>query len=275
MGFVIDLSDYMPITTVLSRSPARTVCVTPSGELIAGYDDGSLKCWSSGLSSGGSKGQGSQQLWSLSAHRDGVTCVRETPNFIVTGGNDCAVRFWHKTTRELLSTFHNHKRPVLDMLVDNVSPQIVHSGAEDRLMATYDLKQNKPLIQHTTQGSNITGLTQRKDREHEVISCSSDGKLLFRDVDYADPVGALDSHSNMAVRFQCLEISPNGRYIAAGTECARLLIYDLMTCQCVQECEGHSQSVVSVRWSPDQRQIITAGKDGCVIVWNFFEMDGK
>eukprot|EP00439_Symbiodinium_sp_Y106_P014950 s7979_g2.t1 len=29
---------------------------------------------------------------------------------------------------------------------------------------------------------------------------------------------------------------------------------------------------IQVRWSPDQKQIISAGKDGCIIVWNFFEL---
>jgi len=271
--FVIDLSDYLPITTVIGKAPARTVVVTRQGEIIAGYDDGSVRCWSQGSDK---EGRGSQQLWSLNAHRGGVTVVRESADFIVTGGNDFAVRFWHRTTRELLATFHNHKKPVQDIIIDNMSRHIVHSGAEDRLCVTYDLKQNKALIQHSTASSNITGITQRKDREHEVISASTDGKMLFWDVDYADPVGQMESPDGPGVqsRFRCLEVSPSGRYIAVGTEDARMLVYDLMACVCIQECLGHSQGLVSVRWSPDQKQIASAGKDGCVIIWNFFEKGG-
>lgn len=106
-----------------------------------------------------------------------------------------------------------------------------------------------------------------------MVSCSLDGKLLFWDVDYADPVGAIDSPGGMALRFRCCEVSPTGRYIAAGTDDSGLYIFDLMTCECVQDTLLHTQGVVSVRWSPDQKQILTAGRDGCVIVWNFFEME--
>jgi len=202
------------------------------------------------------------------------TVLNEAPMkyFVVTGGSDCAVRFWHRTTRELLATFTNHRKPVADLLIDQAFNHLVHSGAEDKLVVTYDLKQNKPLVQHFSQSSNITSLSQRKDREREVVSSSLDGRILFWDVDYAEPTGCLEGPNGMILRLRCCEVAPFGRYIAAGTEDARVYIYDLVTCQCIQECEGHSSAVTQVRWSPDQKQIVSSGKDGCVIVWNFFEM---
>eukprot|EP00933_Yihiella_yeosuensis_P048527 TRINITY_DN4478_c0_g1_i2.p1 TRINITY_DN4478_c0_g1~~TRINITY_DN4478_c0_g1_i2.p1 ORF type:complete len:668 (-),score=88.39 TRINITY_DN4478_c0_g1_i2:145-2001(-) len=263
--FLFDLSDYMPITTASVKSPARSAVIASTGEILAGYDDGFLRAWSAQRGT-------STLLWQVHIHRQGITVVRESPNFIVTGGNDCAVRFWHRQSRELLTSFTNHRKPVADLLVDSDSPQIVHSGAEDKLMVSYDLKQNKPLVQHFTTSSNITSLSQRKDRDKEVVSASLDGKLLFWDVDYADPMGCIDTPPGASQRLRCLEVSPNGRYVAAGTDDARLYIYDLMSCQCIQECEGHAGAINQVRWSPDQKQIVSAGKDGCVIIWNFFEM---
>jgi WD40 repeat protein len=259
--FLVDLSSYMPLTTAMSKSAVRSVFLTKStGEILAGYDDGFVRAWST-------KGQ---LLWQIHAHREGVSVVRESADFVVSGGNDCSVRFWHRGTRELLSTFTNHRKPVADLQIDQVSPHLVHSGAEDKLVVTYDLKHNKPLVQHFTQASNITGLSQRKDREREMVSSSLDGKLLFWDVDFADPTGCLDSPGML--RFRCLEVSPSGRYIVAGTEDGRVYIFDLVTCECIQECEGHADGVMHVRWSPDQKQIVSAGKDGVVIVWNFFEV---
>ncbi|OLP80388.1 Notchless protein-like [Symbiodinium microadriaticum] len=76
----------------------------------------------------------------------------------------------------------------------------------------------------------------------------------------------------MTAERRCCEVAPNGRYIAAGCDDSRMYIYDLLSCQCIQECDGHSGGLSQVRWSPDQKQIISAGKDGCIIVWNFFEL---
>ncbi|CAK8986146.1 unnamed protein product [Durusdinium trenchii] len=263
--FLLDLSDYMPITTAFAKSPVRTAVFARNGEILAGYDDGYLRAWSS------DKGT-SKQLWQMNCHRQGVTVVRETANFVVTGGGDSAVRFWHRTSREMLSSFQNHRKPVADILLDEVSPHVVHSASEDKLVVTYDLKQNKALVQHTSPGGNITGISQRKDHDNEVVSCAQDGKLLFWDVDYPDPTGCIDGPTESMLRLRCCEISPNGRYIAAGSDDARMYIYDLVSCQCIQECEGHSGGITQVRWSPDQKQLISAGKDGCVIVWNFFEL---
>lgn len=264
-AFLMDLSDYMPVTTAMSKAPARSVTVTSNGAaMLVGYDDGFIRAWSTRPGAG--------MLWQLHAHRQGVSVVRERPEFIATGGNDCAVRFWHQGTRELLATFANHRKPVADLLLDEVSPQLAHSGSEDRLVVTYDLKHNKPLVQHSTTTSNITCLSQRKDREKEVVSSSLDGKILFWDVDYPDPTGCLESPPGTILRFRCCDVSPSGRYIAAGTEEGRLYVYDLVTCACIQECEGHSSGVTRARWSPDQKQIVSSGRDGCVIVWNFFEL---
>merc|ERR1719491_2436376 len=137
-------------------------------------------------------------------------------------------------------------------------------------MVTYDLKKQKALIQHQSHVSCMTGVSQRKDREHEVVTSSTDGRILFWDVDYADPTGSIDNPLATQLKLRCCEVSPSGRYIVAGAEDFRLYVYDLANCTCIQECHGHAGPVVRVRWSPDQKQIVSAGRDGCVIVWNFF-----
>jgi WD40 repeat protein len=38
----------------------------------------------------------------------------------------------------------------------------------------------------------------------------------------------------------------------------------------VSRSVGHSGRVLSVRWSPDEKQVVTVGSDCCVAVWNFY-----
>mmetsp|Transcript_5798 Transcript_5798/g.13787 ORF Transcript_5798/g.13787 Transcript_5798/m.13787 type:complete len:622 (-) Transcript_5798:166-2031(-) len=264
--FLMDLSDYMPIMSASCKSPARAATMAASGqEVIAGYDDGFIRAWSS---------QGDNNLlWQVQAHRGGVTALRESPDYVVSGGADAAVRFWRRGSRELLTSFSNHRKPVSDLHLDRAAAHLVHSSSEDKMVITYDLKHNKPLVTHITQTGSVTGLSQRHDHEQEVVSCALDGKLLFWDVDYANPTGALEApQDGPAVRFRCCDVSPSGRYIVAGSEDCRIFVYDLVTCSCIQESMAHSAEVTKVRWSPDQKQIVSCGKDGCVIVWNFFEM---
>ena len=37
---------------------------------------------------------------------------------------------------------------------------------------------------------------------------------------------------------------------------------------------GHSARVLSLRWSPDEKQIVSVGADCCICVWNFFGGEG-
>lgn len=154
--FLVNLSDYMPISTILHKSPARCCVMASQGEVLVGFDDGFMRAYSA---------RSGEELWQLHIHRGGVTALRESADFIVTGGNDCAVRFWHRSTRQLLATFTNHRKPPAELLIDNVGREVVHSGSEDKLMVTYDLKKNKALVQHQTPVSAITGISQRKDCE--------------------------------------------------------------------------------------------------------------
>jgi WD40 repeat protein len=266
--FFMDLSDYSHITSALTKSGARCSCVSlEKQEILVGFDDGFVRTWSSARNEAAN---GPPIVkWQISnAHRGAVTAIQESPNFVVTGGADFTVRVWHATKHELLTQFTSHRRAVCEVVIDNISPHIIHSGIDDKLVVTYDLKQNKPLVQHVTQNSNVTGLSQRKDREHEVVSSSTDGKVLFWDVDYPDPVGCLQLDHE--VRFSCVDVSPEGRYIACGGEDTILYIFDLNTCGCIQECAGHSSAIQSVAWSPDQKQLVSVGKDCCICVWNFF-----
>ncbi|CAE7508625.1 unnamed protein product [Symbiodinium necroappetens] len=106
---------------------------------------------------------------------------------------------------EMRSTHSGSVRPSAEKAAAPVSPHVVHSGSEDKLVVTYDLKQNKALVQHTSLGGNITNLSQRKDRDNEVVSCAQDGKLLFWDVDYPDPTGCIDSPTGMPLRLPRLQ----------------------------------------------------------------------
>ncbi|KAF4669277.1 hypothetical protein FOZ61_004567 [Perkinsus olseni] len=170
---------------------------------------------------------------------------------------------------------------VVTVLVDVTSPHIVHSTAGDGQIVTFDLKAGKAQIKHLWKGGQVTGMTQRLDSENELITCHMDGRLMFWDIDYADPVAGLQASSPHALqralsRLRCVTMSPDGRYVAAGAEDGETYIFDLKTSQQLPPTSsgkpnGHSGAVCSICWSPDSRQLATAAKDQSLGLWNFYE----
>jgi len=47
-------------------------------------------------------------------------------------------------------------------------------------------------------------------------------------------------------------------------------IYDYQTGGFVTDCRAHSNSILSLRFSPDGKQIVSTGQDGLIAIWNVF-----
>ena len=47
-------------------------------------------------------------------------------------------------------------------------------------------------------------------------------------------------------------------------------MWDYATGKKIMDGVGHSGAVRSVAFSPDDRQLISVGEDGCIFVWNVY-----
>ncbi|KAF4669513.1 hypothetical protein FOL47_002471 [Perkinsus chesapeaki] len=283
---VWDLGGLSYTATAQVKSRLECLCPGPAvDEAVCGYEDGFVRCWRT------KPGDHSLLLWDIpNAHRTKVAAVACSSNYIVTGGGPgcCAVRVWHRSTRELLIQFQEHNPRlcpggVAMVLVDVSAPHIVHSAGGDGQVVTYDLKAGKAQIKHISKGGMLTGMTQRLDSENELVTCHQDGRLMFWDIDYADPVASLHarvfgSYPPQPPRLQCVTISKDGRYIASGAEDGDIYIFDLKTSQQLPPASnngesGHSGAIRSICWSPDGRQLATAARDQSLGLWNFYEIE--
>lgn len=70
-----------------------------------------------------------------------------------------------------------------------------------------------------------------------------------------------------------IQVSPSGRFVAFGTETNEVFVYaisQLNNFQFVAKGLGHSGPVIKLRWSLDEKQIISVSTDSSIAVWNFF-----
>lgn len=47
-------------------------------------------------------------------------------------------------------------------------------------------------------------------------------------------------------------------------------LYELETGRFLTDCRAHSNAIMSIKFSPDGRQIVSTGIDGLVAIWNVF-----
>ena len=91
-----DLSEYKSVFTVLPLKNSRgsSCCIAKDdNSMITGWRDGFIRSYDTS----------GRVLWEIAnAHRGSVTSLYCDANYILSGGEDGAVRVWARTTRKLL-----------------------------------------------------------------------------------------------------------------------------------------------------------------------------
>lgn len=265
---VWDVIDYACLaTTCYTNASVMSVCFSGPDSLMSGWDDGAIRCHDATTLS--------KLLWSIpTAHRGGtrsIACHSDpTLQYFVTGGMDGAVRVWRLASRELVSQYNEHKKGVMRVLVDVASPNIVHSMSIDCSVLSYDLRAAKRIICHlvTSTGGSMTDMTQRNDGKWELITCDAQARLLHWDINVRDPIVAVQDPSMAALK--CALISPSGRFLAFAGDDQIVKVLDMIRGNICALGNGHSSPILTLAWTPDEKQIISGGDDGNLCIWNFY-----
>jgi WD40 repeat protein len=85
-----------------------------------------------------------------------------------------------------------------------------------------------------------------------------------------DPVGGKETLATRVPRSVCsLAVSPDGKWLASGSEKHKLSLFDASTGVRVRDLAGHKDYVLCLAFAPDSRALVSAedDKDGTILVW--------
>lgn len=77
---------------------------------------------------------------------------------------------------------------------------------------------------------------------------------------------------NMNQNLSCVEISNNGKYMAVGNQFGEILFFKMPEIQFIGKSTGHSNEVTNLKWSPDDKQIVSISIDNTLCIWNFYKI---
>ncbi|HZA26991.1 MAG TPA: BTAD domain-containing putative transcriptional regulator [Actinomycetota bacterium] len=216
-------------------------------------------------------GQTGESVLSFYGHDGDVNDVAFSPDGsrLASTGDDGKLKVWDPSTGRLVSTLSGDGRAVgasfgADALVAAAWKGVVSGGGEVRVL---DLSTDRVVSTVRVAGPDDTALSP----DGKLLAVSShaldaeDGAVF--DVRTGEEAFRLSSPTCCSGSiFGAVSWSPDGRYVAAGSEDATH-VWDAETERLRHTLLGHTGSLPSVAWSPDSSRLVTGGSDGTARVW--------
>jgi WD40 repeat protein len=201
-----------------------------------------------------------QQVWdclfTLDQCQDWVSDLLITPDgeLLIAASFDRTIQVWHLKTGELVGALMDHESPVCSLALSQ-DGSLLASGSWDKTVKLWDL-----------QGLREFRPTAKKPW---------DGMLFLGDtlVDETETAGSVRS----------LSMSPDSRFVASGWFEGDVQVWQVrvspkrrrMTTTLCDRAQVNQGRVEAVCFTPDGRQLLTAGADGSIVVWGFETETGR
>ena len=248
-------NDNQRITRRTERNSAIPTCCAGSPDIIvAGYDNGRIKSFETGEG---------EQLWRIdNAHKSGVTTLKLSRNmrFVVSGGAEGEVRVWEIKTREMISHLKEHIARVnqLDLFTND---QFAITCSRDRCLLTWDLRAERRLTQHREKYGGLNSLAIAQDQT-TVYTVGQEKTLTTWDLRHADAKNTADTGEEC----HSIDIAHNDKYLVTGGDVVKL--WDVRALEKpIATCGGHSRPISCVRFSEDDRQVVSRGAEGSQLLF--------
>jgi WD40 repeat protein len=259
---VWDAGDYNVTLKTQVRDAGAPLCLDLSLDTIyTGWEDGRIRCHHM---------ENGDWLWNINdAHTEGgVTGLQQSHNekFLLSCGGEGAVRLWEVKTKELITTLKEHKGRVNELVLYRDDTRALSCG-RDRSFRQWDLRAEKRETSRTQRMGSINSIALSLD-EQLILTVGQERKLTVWDLREMNHVAQVDIGDDGEGR--SVAVGNRSEVVATGGSDQLVKLWDLRSMRCLAAGQGHSNTVTQVKFAPDDKQIVSAGDDGCVLIWNLY-----
>lgn len=195
-----------------------------------------------------------------------VSSVAFSPDdhHIVAGSFNGAIQIWDAETAVETLTLHGHTKRVWSVTFDE-DCKFITSKSDDQTIKVWDAETGACISTCESSIESTEEAIFSPDNRRCTPRYSFDGILHITDNESGTEVLTLRGHSGPV---KAVAFSPDGRYIASGSDDSTAMIWDAVTGNEVSTLQGKDFPITSVCFSPDARHLATGSKDGTIRIWD-------
>lgn len=192
----------------------------------------------------------------------------------ITVSSDQTARCWDLKTGREVRRFHAHTGPVYAVAVSGDGRTLV-TGAQDNTLRLWDVPQTRPLWSATVHGASSRALARSPDGSRWISGGADQGirvwdsRKLSATADFAnvDPKDVSASRQGHQAEVVTAAFRNDGNLFVTGDAAGRILVWHPFLEPAQGELGPHEGGVTSLAFHANNQQIVTAGNDGQIRLW--------
>lgn len=207
----------------------------------------------------------------FSGHNGAVmmAAFAEDNDRVVTASSDLTAKLWDVKTGQSLQSWGQHTGPLYCLSVSGDGRTLV-TGAQDNTLRVWSIPLSRPIRRLTEPGMAVADLTFASDGKSLLLG-SADKSVRMFDVASTVAPGAVivptAIRQGHAAEVEFVAYRSDGGCFASADASGQILLWSPDLDAPLGRWSGHQGRLVSMAFSANNQQLITAGDDGAVRVW--------
>lgn len=198
-------------------------------------------------------------------HDGAVNSVRYSPNceVIASGGYDQSVKVWDCRSRSVdaMQVMRPFRDSVTSVLI--TARHDILAGSVDGSLRRFDVRIGRAITDILHHPVTCAGAT--KDGNGLLAACM-DSCIRLLDRADGDLLAEFRGHVHSSTKLDAL-LTPSDGYIVGCSEDGRVLYWEVVEGDVVEEFRAHGAAVCSMSMHPEGQCLLTSSVDGTVKVW--------
>ncbi|XP_029850998.2 autophagy-related protein 16-1 isoform X1 [Ixodes scapularis] len=187
---------------------------------------------------------------------------------VASGSHDRTLKIWDLRSRACVRTIFAGSS-CNDLVTSDGGGSTVISGHFDKRIRFWDTRAESS-ANEIVLGGRITSLDLSTDR-CLLLCCVRDDSVKLLDVRMNQVLSTYgDDSFKVAFDWTRAKLSPDGSYIAAGSQDGTLFIWNTATAKLEKKLKEMSSAIIACAWSPSGDDIVSSDRDKRVCLWSHF-----